>query len=295
VGYMHIENLYKNQAVLSFKEVYALEKVHGTSAHIHYSNDVGGKPAQITLFSGGANHVQFRELFDLEALRPIFDAMSQPSITVFGEAYGGKMQGWSHTYGKDLRFIAFDVKIGEAWLDVPTAERVVQNLGLEFVPYNRVPTTIDALNAERDLPSRVAKRRGIVEDREPEGIVIRPIHEFFGPNRQRIIAKHKTNACSERKSMRDTVVDTEKLKCIENAREAAEEWVTDMRLKHVLDKLPDCNDVSFTGRVIHAMIEDVMREGAGEILDDKATRKEIGKRASVLFKAHLAKTLLSGE
>ena len=40
MGYMRIDNLYKNQAVLSFKEVYALEKVHGTSAHIHYSNDV---------------------------------------------------------------------------------------------------------------------------------------------------------------------------------------------------------------------------------------------------------------
>lgn len=35
MGYMHIDNLYKDARVLSFKHVYALEKIHGTSAHIY--------------------------------------------------------------------------------------------------------------------------------------------------------------------------------------------------------------------------------------------------------------------
>ena len=34
MAYMHIDNLYKNQEVLLFKECYAMEKIHGTSAHI---------------------------------------------------------------------------------------------------------------------------------------------------------------------------------------------------------------------------------------------------------------------
>lgn len=29
MGYIHIENLYKNRAILLFKECYALEKIHG--------------------------------------------------------------------------------------------------------------------------------------------------------------------------------------------------------------------------------------------------------------------------
>ena len=37
MGYLHIENLYKNQTVLMFKELYALEKLHGTSAHIRWT------------------------------------------------------------------------------------------------------------------------------------------------------------------------------------------------------------------------------------------------------------------
>ena len=32
MGYLHIENLYKAQDILLFRECYALEKVHGTAA-----------------------------------------------------------------------------------------------------------------------------------------------------------------------------------------------------------------------------------------------------------------------
>ena len=41
MGYAHIENLYKNQTILLFRRCWALEKVHGTSAHITY---VEGQP-----------------------------------------------------------------------------------------------------------------------------------------------------------------------------------------------------------------------------------------------------------
>jgi hypothetical protein len=34
MGYAHINNLYKDQEILIFKHVWALEKIHGTSAHI---------------------------------------------------------------------------------------------------------------------------------------------------------------------------------------------------------------------------------------------------------------------
>ena len=39
MGYMHIDNLYKNVTIMLFKEAYVLEKIHGTSAHITWSND----------------------------------------------------------------------------------------------------------------------------------------------------------------------------------------------------------------------------------------------------------------
>ena len=47
MGYLHIDNLYKAQDILNFKTCYALEKIHGTSAHLKWDN------GELTFFSGG--------------------------------------------------------------------------------------------------------------------------------------------------------------------------------------------------------------------------------------------------
>lgn len=38
MSYMHIDNLYKSQTLLMFRECYALEKIHGTSAHVMWKD-----------------------------------------------------------------------------------------------------------------------------------------------------------------------------------------------------------------------------------------------------------------
>src|SRR3990167_7282552 len=98
MAYLHIDNLYKAQEILAFRTCYALEKIHGTSAH------VGFKGGVITFFSGGASHERFVEIFDEEALQARFAErfMVSDVVVVFGEAYGGKCQGMSLTYGKTL-------------------------------------------------------------------------------------------------------------------------------------------------------------------------------------------------
>ena len=69
MGYLHIENLYKNQDIMLFIECYALEKIHGTSAHISYNREKD----EIKFFSGGEKHERFVSLFDAEKLKRIFD------------------------------------------------------------------------------------------------------------------------------------------------------------------------------------------------------------------------------
>ena len=39
MGYMKIRNLYQQADVLMFKELWALEKIHGTSAHVRWDGD----------------------------------------------------------------------------------------------------------------------------------------------------------------------------------------------------------------------------------------------------------------
>jgi len=276
MGYLHIDNLYKNQEILLFKEAYALEKIHGTSAHVAW------RDGQVHFFSGGEKHTNFVALFDVFALTQHFQALGHETAVIFGEAYGGKQQGMSHRYGKVLKFVAFDVKLGDHWLDVPNAEQVVQRMGLEFVHYKRVSTDLAALDAERDAPSEQARRNGVEGDQPREGVVLRPLKEFRDNSGSRIISKHKRPEERETKTHRE-VGDPAKLAVLEAADAIATEWVTPTRLEHVLDKLGPV-DMKDTPRVIVAMIEDVVREAKGEIVDSKEARKAIGALTAKLFK-----------
>ena len=188
MGYMHISNLYKQQDILLFKECYALEKIHGTSAHLRWAGEEG----KIHYFASGEKHTNFIALFDDAKLRSKFSELfGTETVIVFGEAYGGKQQGQSFRYGKALKFIAFEVKVGDIWLAVPNAEDVAKKLGLEFVFYKKIPAEISAIDAERDAPSEQARRNGILEVQPREGVVLRPLIELRVSNDERVLSKHK--------------------------------------------------------------------------------------------------------
>lgn len=300
MGYMKISNLYKDQKILLFKECYALEKIEGTSTHITLKKTDEG--VEIGFFSGGAKHDQFVALFDQEALKQAFLQMDFDKIVVNGEGYGGKIQGMSHTYGPNLKFVAFDVRVvkyenedktAEYWLTVPEAEKVVIGLGLEFVAYNRIPAEVEAIDRERDLPSRQAVRNGITEPKIAEGVVLRPLIEL--EEQGRIISKHKRPEFSERTSKRDTKASPEELEVLTKAEAIADEWVTKTRLEHVLSKLranfgrePSTED---TRQVINAMVEDVTIEGAGEAVMSKEAIKAVSTAAAKLFMKYLRSAL----
>jgi len=275
---MDIDNLYKNRDILLFKECYALEKIHGTSAHISWKDNT------LTLFSGGSKHENFVKLFNQEELKIKFQELEITSIIVYGEAYGGKVQGMKKTYGDKLKFVAFEVKIGESWLSVPQAEEIVKQLGLEFIYYKQIPTTIEAIDAEMNSDSVQAIRNGCGEGKMREGIVLRPLIEVRKNNRKRIIAKYKRDDFKETKTKRP--LDEKKLRVLQEAKEIAEEWVTEMRLTHILDAFPNA-DVTQTGDVIKAIVMDIQKEAVGEIIDSKMARKAISKRAALMFKRRL--------
>jgi len=279
MGYQSIDNLYKNQTILQFKRVYVTEKIHGTSAHIAWKPE----GEQVVFFSGGETHSKFVALFDEDKLRSLFkEHFPDVEVTIFGEAYGGKQQGMKATYGDTMKFIAFDVKVGETWLNVPNANDVAKKMELEFVDWEECDTEVETLNHYRDMPSRQAKRNGIEEDKIAEGIVIRPIDEYRDNRGNRVMAKHKRHDFSERKTPQD--IDEKELAILKEAHAIAHEWVTPMRLAHVLDKLGNPSDVRQTGEVIKAMVEDVLREAEGEIEVSPKAKTAIGRETAKLYK-----------
>jgi len=314
MSYMHIDNLYKNQDILDFKECYAMEKIHGTSAHVRFTREIkipscvgeehlSDYPVplvteKVTFFSGGEKHETFVALFDQEALLAKFKEIlpgppqGDVEIYVYGEAYGGKCQGMSKTYGKELRFVAFEVKIGHSWLKVPDAEEVVRKLGLEFVFYNKIPAVMSAIDSVRDADSVQAIRNGMGPGHIREGIVLRPLFEVKKNSGERVIAKHKRPEFTETMTKRE--VDPTKRQALEDAQAIATEWVTDQRLQHVMDAITSYGaladtpfSIEHTGIVIKTMIGDVVREAGEEIMDTKEARKAIGARAAKLFKVYL--------
>ena len=290
MGYLHIENLYRPEAqrILEFKRLFALEKIHGTSAGIHWK--VKDCLGQVAFFSGGEKHDRFVALFDAETLCKGFrEKVGDVEASIYGEAYGGRQQGMSATYGPNLKFVAFDVKIGDSWLAVPQACAFVESLGLEFVSYAEIPATLEAIDAERDRPSTQATRNGVEGEHIREGVVLRPPFEVTLNNGARLIAKHKRAEFSERKTIPN--IDPAKAEILEKAEHIAEEWVTAMRMEHVLDHLQAelGREVMIQDmpKVIGAMTEDVLREASGEIVDSKEARKAIGHKTVKMFKARL--------
>ena len=287
MSYMHIQNLFKSQDVLLFKQVYCEEKIHGTSSHILWREGV------VTLFAGGAKHESFVKIFDLEKIKNQFLMEFGVGMTVciYGEAYGGNMQAMSATYGKEMKFIVFDVEVNGNFISVPKAHNVATKFGLEFVDYVLVDATIENLDKERMKESVQAIRNGCGPGHKREGIVIRPPIEVRGNNGERVMCKYKNDDFEERKTLQK-IVDPSQVKVIEDAENIANEWVTYNRMKNILSHLkPEEIDISNLGNIIKTTIEDVIREASGEIVDSKEARKAISKKTVSIFKQILKENL----
>jgi len=279
MSYMHIENLYKSQEIFLFKECYAMEKIHGTSAHISFKN------GKVEYSSGGSSPTEFVKNFNTEDLtNKLTSIVSEKAldvdIIIYGEAYGGKLQGMRETYGDKLRFVVFEVKIGDKFLNVKKAHDFACNLGLDFVHYNRIPTTMEAINFVRDSFSVQAIKNGMGAGHLREGIVLRPIEEVTLNNGERVISKYKRDEFKETSTAHE--VSSEKMKVLEDAKAIAEEWVTVERIRHVTDGMEI--KIENIGKIIPLVQEDVIREARDEIVDNMDVRREIGRATAILIK-----------
>lgn len=165
------------------------EKVDGTNIRVMRDGDTisfGGKTdaAQIPA-------VLFQRLTDLflpierrQLLAEVF--ADSPQVCLYGEGYGGKIQKGGGRYGVEQRFVLFDVKIGDWWLQRKDVEDIAGKLSLDVVP----------IIGEGTLPEMVEMARAGIKSRwgdfEAEGIVARPETELIARNGQRLITKIKT-------------------------------------------------------------------------------------------------------
>ena len=289
MGYMHIITLYKCPEFFElFTEIYAMEKIHGTSTWLVYSSN------NISYHSGGEKTNAFRAIFNDDFLNSQLEIIATlnnwAKIKVHGEAYGAKQQRMSARYGNILKFIVFDIHVENQdgtsyFLNIPEAEEIASKLNLEFVHYVKGPNTATWIEEQANLESVQAIRNGMGHHNR-EGVVVRPLVEAKFNNGDRAIAKHKNTEFWEQ-TMRPSLGEC--VKILNDAEQIVNEWVTDQRFNHVTDRVLRDKDNKKIERsdikiFISLMIEDVKREAENEIVWSGQLKKLIGNKTALKVK-----------
>lgn len=163
------------------------EKIDGTNIRVHWDGhkvSFGGRTdsAQIPVplmnyliatFSGEINEQLFEQKF------------GETEVTLYGEAYGPKIQKGGGLYRDDVSFILFDVLIGDVWLERHNVEDIANTFGIDVVPLMGVGTIQDAIEWVKEKPMSYIGKAPM------EGIVARPVVEIRDRMGKRVIVKIK--------------------------------------------------------------------------------------------------------
>jgi hypothetical protein len=162
------------------------EKIDGTNLRIFWDHE-----KQIITFGGRQtidNQIpkeiltRMQELFPIELLQTVFP---DNSVLLFGEGYGGKIQGMGKYYGYEIKFDLFDVLIGRWWLERRAVFDIASKLKIHAVPVLFEGTLLEAIE---EINNKIKSYFG---EFQAEGLVLRPKTELFARNGRRIITKIK--------------------------------------------------------------------------------------------------------
>lgn len=113
-----------------------------------------------------------------------FTDMEAPQVCLYGEGYGGKIQAGSN-YSPTSKFVLFDVKIGDWYLQRKDIEDIAIKLGIDIVPVVNIGTLNEVIEVVKK------GQKSTWGDFISEGLVLRPVTELNTRKGERIITKIK--------------------------------------------------------------------------------------------------------
>lgn len=183
----------KNRTYSLLKTWHWTEKVDGTNVRCIWRE---GK----IIFGGKTDNAQFHpdllkwlyENVTIDKLRAVFpDEDGVPAdVVLYGEGFGAGIQKGGGDYSPIKKLIVFDVLVGgKWWLNYENVCDVAAKLGLEVVPSFGEMTLEDATELVRKgFKSKCA----VVNSKDAEGLVGRPLETLFDKKGHRLITKLKT-------------------------------------------------------------------------------------------------------
>lgn len=184
-----IEGKYREPVLEFLKDCkfIATEKVDGTNIRVHWDGKqvlFGGRTDNAQLPSGLVDWLN-NKFQKIETRNLFATKFGDKLITLYGEGYGAGIQKGGGLYSQEKKFILFDVLVGDTWLERGNVIGIADMFSLEMVP----------LMLEGTLPEIVeyikTKPKSTWGDFETEGVVARPLVEFFNRFGERIIVKIK--------------------------------------------------------------------------------------------------------
>lgn len=188
--------------VISQWEIY--EKIDGTNIRVHFQP--AERTSEDTIIEGRVDFYSrnsdepnvnippvvlkfLRELFDYDRISKL---LFKETI-LFGEAFGGKIQGMSKLYGPVPRFALFDVIEYSYWQSRDVVLWRSVDLGIEMAPLLGVIGSVELLNPrDRVLGDYASVSKVGSGVGRPEGVILHPrgcvLHNGYG---ERVIAKLK--------------------------------------------------------------------------------------------------------
>jgi len=190
--YTDIENMRHFPSILTpGEEVVVTEKIHGTNARIGWiegtllAGSHGLQRKRPEPEAMGSNTYWFPAT--LEPVRNLLDELRQShSVAIlYGEIYGSRVQSLHYGRRDGLGFAAFDLLVGEHYLDYDDFAALCQRHGVATVPLlDRGPFSLERIAAlsrgNTTLPDQHIR----------EGVVVRPVKERFDPEIGRVILKY---------------------------------------------------------------------------------------------------------
>ena len=188
-----IEGDFRNEAVefLKDKDWIFTEKVDGTNIGIVWDGhkvSYQGRTERAQIPAHLMN--KLISIFGTNEAEEMFEqTFGEKNVVLFGEGYGAKIQkGGGNYIPDDCGFILFDVYMADSdtWLKRDSAYEVAMAFGVPIVPVVMVSTIEKAVDFIKGQP-----RSLINSAHEMEGVVGRPVVDFYDRNHDRLIVKIK--------------------------------------------------------------------------------------------------------
>ena len=185
----YLPDVYANKSVELLKDCqwYFTEKVDGTNLRLiwdGYNLTYGGRTLKTNLSNKKRIAYIESNLVNKDIETILEQLFKEKEVVIYGELFGGDV-GIAN-YSSEYQFRVFDIWVDGYWLEYENIVEVANNLSFNVVPIVLKGTIEDGVNFVKNTNKSELSETGVFE-----GIVGKPIGDFYDRNGERIIVKIK--------------------------------------------------------------------------------------------------------